>query len=399
MGDGNSGRRGYGTFIRFLGYLSPTWCALTITLIAASQIATSAEVGWKPYDTLFSRVVAVLLFGVMIIPIGVALGRFLVRAAPPPFSVQPQRGLLRMVGPITLAGVLIGFLAFMVFVFSFVTDPFEGPRTPILLRAEMDAILTIFCGSIAVSPLIHRHRKPRAFLDRPFVLFLRRFSTFSDRAVIALILKQTARGVPVVFLTPIFSRPGDWDPFLVGFAGLKLMNPWRSMPIVLRAPDDHWQGVAEELICRAHTILLDISQTSGAMRTEAEMIDSAKRWANTACLRLSDHNAGHRRDPLGDSATVREIQYTKSWIRALPRMTIGLLFILVPTAIVGNFLNVYSGLAFMLFTCGSVAAYYSMFVHPMINKEARMALKTLLRPAKAALRLRRWRPTRSDSFQ
>jgi hypothetical protein len=63
-----------------------------------------------------------------------------------------------------------------------------------------------------------------------------------------MVLKQAASGVPVVFLTPTLSRPGDWEPFLVGFAGLKLLHPWQSMPIILRAPDDDWQQVADELI-------------------------------------------------------------------------------------------------------------------------------------------------------
>jgi hypothetical protein len=66
----------------------------------------------------------------------------------------------------------------------------------------------------ATGLLIRHHYKRRAFLERPFVLFLRRFSTFSDRAVVAVILRQAAYNVPVVFLTPTLSRPGDWDLFL-----------------------------------------------------------------------------------------------------------------------------------------------------------------------------------------
>ena len=86
----------------------------------------------------------------------------------------------------------------------------------------------------ASGPLLLRHRKPRRLLDRPFVLFLRRFSTFADRAVIAMVLRQAPSGMPVVFLTPTRSQPGDWDPFVVGFAGMKLWHPFRSVPIVLR---------------------------------------------------------------------------------------------------------------------------------------------------------------------
>jgi hypothetical protein len=42
-------------------------------------------------------------------------------------------------------------------------------------------LCTILWATGAVGPLLVRHRRPRAFLESPFVLFLRRFSTFSDR--------------------------------------------------------------------------------------------------------------------------------------------------------------------------------------------------------------------------
>jgi hypothetical protein len=129
-------------------------------------------------------------------------------------------------------------------------------RAVALVKTSLASVLPAMLWTTgAIGPLIVHHRKPRAFLKRPFVLFLRRFSTFSDRAVVALVLKQTASSVPVVFLTPTLSRPGDWDPFLVGFAGAKLSHPWQSAPIVLRARDEDWRRAADELIRRAQTIL------------------------------------------------------------------------------------------------------------------------------------------------
>jgi hypothetical protein len=292
-----------------------------------------------------------------------------------------------------LCAALFGLLALGVLIFSVTSIALDNQGTknpldnPLLPSLGVSAILTILCGSIALCPLILRYRKPQAFLDRPFVLFLRRFSTFSDRAVIALILKQATTGVPIVFLTPTLSRPGDWDPFVVSFAGLKLRHPLQSIPIILRASDDYWQAAAEELIRRARRILLDISQPSDALQTEAEMIDSADRWADTVCLRLSVHKTGLGGDSFSDSVGVHVIEYTKSWVRALPRMAMGLVVVLLAVLFLFDqtlFLMPESLLPHVLtfFFIASVNAYtyYSVFVRPTINKEAKKALRMVLGP-------------------
>jgi hypothetical protein len=120
-----------------------------------------------------------------------------------------------------------------------------------------------------------RQLRPRAFLDKPFVLYLRRFSTSSDRAVISVVLKASPSGVPVVFLTPTRTRAGDWNPFLIGFAGIRVRNPFRSTPIILRAKDDEWEGAAEELIHHARLIIIDMSEGSGAIQMEIALISKA----------------------------------------------------------------------------------------------------------------------------
>jgi hypothetical protein len=238
----------------------------------------------------------------------------------------------------------------------------------------------VFWAIAATGLLIGHHYKRRAFLERPFVLFLRRFSTFSDRAVVAVILRQAAYNVPVVFLTPTLSRPGDWDLFLVGFAGLKLLHPWQSAPIVIRAQDDAWQETADELIRRAQKILLDTSETSGALRAEAEMLDRAGRSSDTVCLRLLVPD----KDPVAGFSGVRTIDYTKSWVRALPRMAMGLLIMLVAAVLVLMLIVQIVPRSLFNLVAGStvitLAAYYfSIFVRPTINREAKVALRAALR--------------------
>lgn len=223
-----------------------------------------------------------------------------------------------------------------------------------------------------------------AILDRPFVLFLRRFSSFSDRAVVSLVLREAASGVPVVFLTPELSRPGDWDPFVVGFAGFKLLHPWQSIPIVLRASDHDWREAADQLIRRSRTILLDTSETSSAMRAEAEMIDNAGRWSDTVCLRLFARNGSPSNDPFGGSTGARLIEYRKSWVRALPRMAIGFVIVLIVYEVLAGPL-LFIGSIFMrssaLILTATMAsyAYYSVFIRPTIDRKTKIALRAVLR--------------------
>jgi hypothetical protein len=61
-------------------------------------------------------------------------------------------------------------------------------------------------------PLFQRHWKPHKPLKRPFVLFLRRFSTYADRSVSNALLKVSPAGKPVAFLTATQSRAKDWNP-------------------------------------------------------------------------------------------------------------------------------------------------------------------------------------------
>src|SRR5262249_40162999 len=148
---------------------------------------------------------------------------------------------------------------------------------------------------------------------------------------------------------PTRSRPGDWDPYLVGFAGQKLMHPWRSAPIVIRVQDEHWQEAAVELIRRASTILLDISETSDALRTEAELLDTTGRWSDTVCLRLLTPG----KEAVGGFSGARTIDYTKSWAWALPRMAIWFLIVAMLTLLISSFIT------FVLAVPAGIAYYYS----------------------------------------
>jgi len=384
-----------------MSHLSAVWCGALLIVIGSMSTAvlgtqvfrllteSSANTG-----ELVGQVWTMVGAGYLIVFIpGLAFGRFLLRACPPDYSHQgPSPWHRPLFNALLLSIPFVAGVVFMIVLNSVevTTNKDSTAGQPDQAAMFMGNLFTsISCFLLwaigAFGPLIRHHRKPRSFLERPFVLFLRRFSTFSDRSVIAMVLKQAKRGVPVVFLTPTSSQPGDWDPFLVGFAGFKMLRPLSSVPIVLRARDDDWQNAANELILRARTILFDTTDTSDAIRVEMEMIEVADRWSDTVFLRLQREDQGHHVDSSSDNRRARVIDYTKSWVRAIPMMIIGIPVVLMTIvwlgAAAGFLLNsAWHKFVFLLIVAFGILFYFSVFVRPTINRAAKAALKTVLRP-------------------
>jgi hypothetical protein len=140
------------------------------------------------------------------------------------------------------------------------------------------------------------------------------------------------------------------------------------------------------LIQRAQTIVLDASEASGALRTGVEMIEKAERWPDTGLLRLLSRNGTPSTDLLRGTSTGRVIDYKKSWTQALPRILIGLVIFpslasLVASVFISpvffNFLPVQALLQTII-----LAAAACLLVRPTINREAKAALRTVLRPGR-----------------
>lgn len=389
----------FGRAIKVLSYLSAAWCAVAIIVVVTLLISSTSNQIWETLthpDAIGPEFAGELSFlalfcGFIVLVSGLALERFVLRALPPRFLKRSRNGWFDIISAIALCFFLGGLLVFGVILFFVAPRMDTASSNPLdetsLARVGLGAILAGLCICFAVGPLILRHWKVRTFLDRPFVLFLRRFSTFADRAVVALVLKQAPSGVPVVFLAPALHRPGDWDPFLVGFAGFKILNPWKSVPIVLSASNEDWRHAAEELIRRAQIIVVDTSETSSALRIEGDMIAAADRWSDTVCLKLLRDNVGPDENLFGYSGRARVIDYRKSWVRALPKILSGLaivplttLFLSIPllglTPVLGGHV---AYVASILLSFAAASAYYSVFVRPTINRDAKSSLRKMLR--------------------
>ena len=394
--------------VKFLSLLSATLCGFVLLVLGAFCLYNLGMVVFFGVSPALSSspdplgltliVVAVmpllLIWGFFAFCLGIAFGRFLLRVMPPPLFGLIRRRQIAAIAVslgVTVISYLILTAVFRTLLFSAASPP-EGTATSdvVLLALALagSAFCTIPWAIGAVGPLLLRHRTSGAFLERPFVLFLRRFSTFSDRTITALVLRQARAGIPVVFLTPTHSRPRDWDPFIVGFAGLKLLHPLRSVPMIIRARDDDWQRAAEELIGRAQTIVVDISEGSAALQTETEMIERGRRWPRTVCLRHALPAARSGQDCSSAVSNARCINYSKSWTRAIPKLAISLpIALLAAYLVVHSIANLAQGLPFSSSQEGRAQVFsilvatlffHSIFWRPAVSRNAKIELRRVL---------------------
>lgn len=330
-----------------------------------------------------------LIFFVPVLYCGAAFGRFCLRAAPPRLSGRVRFGpLILFVLPALLSAlVVVNFLLG----FLFFPEAFQRDRS-LAINTSIFGVLFLAWFGAFVFVLLKRHLKPLSFLNKPYVLFLRRFSKFSDRTVTSLVLRQTTPDKPITFLVPTQSRAGDWNPFLVGFAGMKLLHPFRSVPIIVKSKITEWEQAMQALIEGAQFVIIDISETSDAIDTELEMINQAGCWQKAILLKTVSANTADRcEQKLGSQAT-QIVYYRKSWPRAIPRMIFGFFALAFAGAFVvaaidgalknGPIVNLFSVLFGIL---GFVFIYVPFFVRPSIDRAAKLSLKRILRDRRVIL--------------
>jgi hypothetical protein len=370
----------------FLALVSAFFCAGILLIISmvylyVRSLALRTELLNETDNiaTLLGSSTAHFIFLIPIVYFGAAFSRFALRVAPPLLTGRVRFGALIM----TLLPLLILGLYPVVFLLSFFSsnEPLQTRQTVAIDSAVFSVLCFIWFGAFSF-PLIKRHLKPLAFLERPYVLFLRRFSRFSDRTVINLVLRQTPASKPVLFLVAPRSRVGDWNPFLIGFAGMKLLHPFRSMPFCVTSKNTEWEQDIQTLIKRARFVIVDISEKSAAIQTEIEMINEAGCWQKTILLGEVSKNAA-----VGtiDSDGFQTIHYRKSWIRGIPRMIIGYLamhisviplVIMIVQSLDTSWIRIpclLLGISFLGWL------YISFFVRPSIDRKSKLSLKKLLR--------------------
>jgi len=306
---------------------------------------------------------------------GAAFGRFLLRLSPPHLSGKLRPGLLTVA--VSLAVICTFFTVAFLSRLILPTDPIQL----ILKFALIPMFLLMWIAGFGAI-LIVGHVRAASLRNHSFVLFLRRFSQFSDRAVVNLILRKAPPGKDIVFLVPGHSRAGDWNPFLLGFAGMKILHPLRRIPIFVKWRDDDWKEAIQPLIRDAENIIIDLSSESTAIDTELELIRKNNAWSKTIVLVDAAKGLGNRKLPECGPAQI--VSYKKSWIRGVPRMILGLLVVylsacLLAIAIILLNIQAVSIAGLILVPLSSVWIYITFFVRPSINRAAKIAIEKSLK--------------------
>jgi PAS domain-containing protein len=261
------------------------WMVLAMTFVAA------AAVWMKPIP--LARFVAREMGLVPAISLGVLVGVASIAAA---FFVGlgGTRTLSRLV-PLTVTGTpdrtglklasfaVLGTAPFVWFFAQLAFNLAAGhPTDDLIVLLPAASALVSFGISIAI--VSRRHRRPLETLAGPFVVFLRRFSTYSDRVVLGECLRACPNGVPLALLVPTDARIRDWNPVSLAFAGYKLVHPVSSLPLFFRTDDADWEAAARDLVVNADRIVLDLSDQSSSIATEIRMITEAGRWPDVIAL-------------------------------------------------------------------------------------------------------------------
>jgi len=334
---------------------------------------------------------AIVDLGVLVVTtflIGIVFSRFLLRALPVRADGRRRTLLLVVAGFMTLCTPTILLLMLS----GLIEMPVDSSgQQADELRTDQTLVMISWMLGAGI-PFVIRHMAPRHFLRKPYVLFLRRFYSFSDRVIVGAVLKAVPADSRVAFLLAPLSTARDWNPHTVGMAGFRLWRPIHSLPIDLHS-EDNWQDNARTLIENAGLIVLDGSEGSQAISDESAMIRDGGFAGKTIVLtpQVGSRDGGARDEPgVRGSAVVR---YRKSWPRALPGMLLGALgtFIAIfPLALTAAILTqepgwtagdpiVWTAAAKIWGVSVGLALFAALFVRPALDRETYLELKSKLR--------------------
>jgi len=241
-------------------------------------------------------------------------------------------------------------------------------------------------GTIAWT-LVWQTRTTRA-LDVPYILFLRRFSSFGDRSLLTALLRSRPSGYRTAFLAPPTEAAANFSPVVVAFSGTRLRRPLASCPIPLAARNVEWEDTIEDLAAAAACVVIDPSDRSPAIEREIEIVQRAV--SPDRVLWLADEAVRLPGFPAGDTSNA--VRYRRSWRAAIPRIVLETLAVAVVAAVIlgpmagdPQFASVPPWL-FWLAGLALVALAAPVILQPSVNREARVEMKRALRAILAVTR-------------
>lgn len=329
-----------------------------------------------------------LTSGLVQLYLGIVFARALARIWP---FASMRAG--RLIVSNTFFAVLAGYaLAFLVFIVLFFTSE---SIAPVVFRATgwvMTCVLSHYVWIVTVGIVFAmRTRRGTTVLDIPFVLFLRRFSTLSDRAVADAVLASALAKRRIALLVPRRSEPEDWNPATVFMAGVRPSAPFRSVPFFLKASDANWVEEVRSLIAAAEVIVVDGSDVSNAIAQEIAMIDTLAAWPKTVVLvemsRQSEFPFPTRQTPRA------VIEYACTWSSAWRGLLAGIVLVIpigvpftVPFVVFLKWLTEAMGMNTQLAGIGTLVfslsivgwLYKVLFARPAMNRDAIHRLRAVL---------------------
>src|SRR3954471_15909021 len=224
------------------------------------------------YVAWVTLIVAYVLFGRVV---AAAASRFLLYLVPVPADGRRR----------WLAG--LGFVAVaLLFAVAFGALAWKSSASDVRVPRAVSASSKItppvaFLVSFAV--VLTRRYLCRGPLPGRYVLFLRRFQSFSDQEVVASVFRAS-RHVPVAFLLSPERRLGNWDPIVVCIAGLQWLRPLRTVPWFMSARDEDWESRVAALIGGAAAVVVDGTEHSTSISREVDLVRASGAWDRAVWL-------------------------------------------------------------------------------------------------------------------
>jgi hypothetical protein len=203
---------------------------------------------------------------------GIMVGRFLIRLYPVRSSGRVQYVLYRA-NP-TFLVVFIATLALVNYPMVF------GD-------IRLGTILTAVACDIAILGILYaRYASDTVVTLR--AVFLRRFSSFADRSLLAACLRSIPPEMTPVVVVSRAEPLRNWDPFALAWAGLKLTGPFVRVPEYIECSNEEWLSRVRSLIDGPCLIFIDVSEVSESIRSEFDLLKTSGALRRTVVLSRAD---------------------------------------------------------------------------------------------------------------
>ncbi|GEM_PF-6857360 len=220
------------------------------------------------------------------VPAATALARFALRLWPIDLDCPRSRRIWHVTRGILVVAVLntrVPPLSSLPDLLTFPRDVVSFSRWLISLSTSV-GLIAMWVGAVFMVSVAHLSYS--RLMRGPYVLFLRRFSSFADRILMGDFLRSIPEGLRPVFMASPPTSPANWDFWLWAFSGLRFRHPLRSLPLQFKARDPSWIGNVANFVRGARCIVVEETTPSLSIEIEHKLV--ANIVEPSKVIRLSD---------------------------------------------------------------------------------------------------------------